>query len=102
MRRAPSRRAPRPLSHALTGVLPRLRPDTVLARVQALWPEVVGPTVARSAEAVSERGGVLTVGCDSAVWAQELDLMGPDILARLNERLEGAPLVRLRCRAGGS
>jgi predicted nucleic acid-binding Zn ribbon protein len=37
------------------------------------------------------------VTCASAVWAQELDLMGPELVARLNAEL-GAELVRsLRC-----
>jgi len=31
------------------------------------------------------RGGVLTVSCTASVWAQELDLMGPSIVERLNE-----------------
>jgi hypothetical protein len=31
------------------------------------------------------------------VWAQELDLMGPAILERLNERLRAGRVSRLRC-----
>jgi hypothetical protein len=31
------------------------------------------------------------------VWAQELDLMAPTILARLNEQLAGGRVERLRC-----
>ena len=35
--------------------------------------------------------------CSSAVWAQELDLMGPELVERLNDAL-GVPAVRsLRC-----
>jgi predicted nucleic acid-binding Zn ribbon protein len=43
---------------------------------------------------------VLTVACDSATWAQELDLMQDEILGRLKEALaekgpgEGAAGVR--------
>jgi predicted nucleic acid-binding Zn ribbon protein len=74
-----------------------LAPATVLARVQALWPEAVGTVIAAEAVPSAERSGVLTVTCSASVWAQELDLMGPAILERLNARLEGRPLTRLRC-----
>ena len=38
--------------------------------------------------------------CSAAVWAQELELMGPSLVARLNAEL-GRPLLRsLRCRTG--
>jgi hypothetical protein len=30
------------------------------------------------------------VGCESGVWAQELELLAPDLIAGLNERLAGA------------
>ncbi len=56
--------------------------------------------MAREAAPVGERGGILTVSCRSAVWAQELDLLSADLLERLNEAVgsEGAsaPLRGLR------
>jgi predicted nucleic acid-binding Zn ribbon protein len=95
-------RRPRPLAEVLPGFRSRLAPATVLAGVQARWAEVVGERIAREAEPVSERGGVLTVRCVSAVWASELSLMAPDLLERLNDgRPEGTPaLVALRFTAG--
>jgi predicted nucleic acid-binding Zn ribbon protein len=92
-----TRRGPRPLSFALDSLRDELAPDTVLADVQRTWPEVVGAVIAAEAAPTSERAGVLTVSCSASVWAQELDLMGAAILERLNERLEGAPIARLRC-----
>jgi predicted nucleic acid-binding Zn ribbon protein len=45
---------------------------------------------------------VVTVSCAAAVWAQELDLMGPEIVGRLNAAL-GSDVVRsLRCQAAPS
>ena len=39
------------------------------------------------------------VTCDAAVWAQELDLLAPDLVRRLNAAL-GTDAVRgLRCQA---
>lgn len=95
------RRVPRPASLALEQLVRQWAPSTPLAAVQRVWPEAVGPAVAREAEPVSERDGVITVACRSAVWAHELDLMGPDLIERLNTALEGVEVAALRCRATG-
>jgi hypothetical protein len=39
----------------------------------------------------------VTVSCSASVWAQELDLMAPSILERLNELLGERTITRLRC-----
>ena len=91
------RNAPRPAGAAVSALAERLAPQTVLADVQRVWAAAVGDLVAAQAEPTGERDGVLVVTCASAVWAQELDLMGPELLARLNAHLEGAELRRLRC-----
>jgi predicted nucleic acid-binding Zn ribbon protein len=75
-------------------------PDTLLAEVQQVWPNAVGPAIAAEATPQSERAGVLTVHCSAAVWAQELDLMAPTIISRLNEHLERGQVNRLRCLSG--
>jgi predicted nucleic acid-binding Zn ribbon protein len=94
------RPAPRPLRHALDEALSHAAPTGLLPRVQAAWGEVAGPAVAEEASPVSEREGIVTVACRSAVWAQELELLGGDLTARLNARLgaagEGPPVTRLR------
>ena len=84
------RRDPRPLAAALASVVDDLAPATTLARVQRAWTGVVGETVAREAEPVSERAGVVTIECRSSVWAQEIELLSADLVARLNEALGGA------------
>ncbi len=93
------RLAPRPLDAALQRVVRAARPATTLARVQAAWPSVAGAKLAAEAEPVAEREGVVTIACSSAVWAQELELLGPDLLAGLaqHRELQGAGRVeRLR------
>jgi predicted nucleic acid-binding Zn ribbon protein len=90
------RPGPRPLSNALEGALPDIAPATLLAQVQAAWKEVAGARLAAAATPVSERDGVVTVGCDSGVWAQELDLLGPDLLAGLENALGGRSVKKLR------
>jgi predicted nucleic acid-binding Zn ribbon protein len=81
------RRAPRPLRDALDAFALDVAPAGLLARAQRLWPEVAGAAVAAETEPTAERDGVLTVRCGSASWAQELELLGPDIRARLNAAL---------------
>ena len=79
--------APRPIGAALEKALSGARPPGLLADVQAVWPGVAGDALAASASPVSERDGLVTVACESAVWAQELELLGADLIARLNARL---------------
>jgi predicted nucleic acid-binding Zn ribbon protein len=89
--------APRPITLALDDLRGQWEPDTVLAAVQRAWRSAVGETIAAAAQPTAERGGVLTVSCAAAVWAQELDLMAETILERLAEVLPDARLDRLRC-----
>jgi predicted nucleic acid-binding Zn ribbon protein len=93
------RRSPRPVALALDGVRDELGPATLLAEVQRAWPEAVGAGIAAEATPTAERAGVLTVSCSASVWAQELDLMGPTIVERLNQRLRSGKVTRLRCLA---
>ncbi len=91
------RRSPRPLAGAFAGLAEQLAPLTTLAEVQSAWREAVGPMIAERAWPVAARGGVLTVSCESSVWAQELDLMSETICQRLNARLDRGEIVKLRC-----
>jgi predicted nucleic acid-binding Zn ribbon protein len=93
-----SRYAPRPLSEALEGLTTTLAPASTLARVQECWEAVVGSAIAAAASPVGERDGVLSVRCAAAVWSQELDLMAPELLGRLNDALGHEFLHKLRCR----
>jgi predicted nucleic acid-binding Zn ribbon protein len=83
----------------LGGFRTEITPESPLARVQGVWNDVVGERIAAVTEVVDEREGVLTVECSSAVWAQELELMGPRILARLKAEIEDSPPEKLRFRA---
>ena len=96
------RLAPRPLRTALEAALPAARPAGLLAEVQAAWAGVAGDALAGATEPVSERDRVVTVSCESAVWAQELELLGADLLARLNEALGDGRVERLRFIVGST
>ena len=88
------RLAPRPLAAALEGVSRDTAPAGLLAQVQARWGDVVGPAIAAESEPVSEREGVVTVRCESAAWAHELELLGDELRERLNAELGDAHVVR--------
>jgi predicted nucleic acid-binding Zn ribbon protein len=60
------------------------------ASVIDAWPDLVGPQIAAvtSPESVTQ-DGVLRVRVATAAWANELSLMTPRILARLNDGRQG-------------
>jgi len=95
-----SRPSPRPLSFALDGLTAALAPATTLARVQQAWEQAVGVGIAEAGCPTAERKGVLTITCADAVWAAELDLMGSELVERLNGTLGGELIHKLRCRTG--
>jgi predicted nucleic acid-binding Zn ribbon protein len=95
-----SRPAPRPLATILRELTSALAPASTLARAQEVWASTVGPAIAAAAQPSAERDGVLTVTCEAAVWAQELDLMAGELITRLNAALGGEPIRELRCRTG--
>jgi len=58
-----------------------------------VWDEVVGPQIRTHARPSRIRDGILEVRVEQAVWMQQLQLMKPKILSRLNERL-GAEVIK--------
>ena len=74
-----------------------LQRRAVLAEVQRVWREAVGAAIAQEAQPTSELRGVLTISCSASVWAQELDLMGPTIVERLNQLVRSGAVSRIRC-----
>jgi predicted nucleic acid-binding Zn ribbon protein len=80
-------------------LLARIAPASTIARVQAVWDLAAGPAVAAHGVPVRERDGVLGVACEEAVWAAEIELMGPELVAAINAALGGEVLRALTCRA---
>ena len=94
---AHSRRTPRPLGLALDRARASWAPETLLGEIQTVWPQAVGAMIAAEAAPTAERGGLLTVRCSASVWAQELDLMGPAIIEKLNTSLRLGRVSKIRC-----
>jgi predicted nucleic acid-binding Zn ribbon protein len=101
--RAPRRpRQPRPVGEVAARFRRAAAPPTLLARVQTSWSQAVGETIADQARPVSDRDGVVTVRCRSAVWAAELTMLSDQLSDQVNEALSGGPSVKaLRFVAGG-
>jgi predicted nucleic acid-binding Zn ribbon protein len=84
--------APVPLSDALTSYFKQagLTKRVQQAGIIEEWAELVGPQIARVTQPDSiTPDGVLRVRVATAAWANELSLMSPKILARLNAGRSG-------------
>lgn len=81
------RRQPRRLGDSLSDLVAGSSPETLLAEVQTAWPAIGGAAIAANSEPVAERDGVITIACESGSWAQELELMGDLLRARIDAEL---------------
>ena len=62
-------------------------------QLSVLWPEIVGPSVAKIAYPAQFRNGTLFIDVADNVWMQELKFQEGELIGRLNEALH-EPLVR--------
>ncbi len=85
----PGRRGPgpRPVAESLDRLSRSLGgpPATVLSRLFASWPELVGDAVAAHARPRSLRHGVLVVMVDEPAWATQLRWLEARLLERVGE-----------------
>jgi hypothetical protein len=65
------------------------------AQVLADWQDIVGPALGAVTEPRKLAAGTLTIACAGPV-ALELQHLAPELLARINTQLGGAPVQRLR------
>ena len=62
-------------------------------RIARAWPAAVGSVIAKHAQPGRFKSGKLTLVVDSPAWMQQLVLIKPEIIGKLNDRL-AAKLVR--------
>jgi predicted nucleic acid-binding Zn ribbon protein len=100
----PREAKPAPLAEALQGYLRTAGLARRIGRAGVLeeWAELVGPQIAAvtTPESVTAEG-VLRVRVSTAAWANELSLMTPQILGRVNAGRTGR-IVGIRWLAGNS
>lgn len=89
------------LAELVPGALPKTQPaHAKLARITALWERSVPPRVAREVAPVRFRDGTLHLHTRTAVWAQEVSLMGPKLVEHMRARDPRMPVERLAPRIG--
>jgi len=69
-------------------------------RVWLVWEACVGPQIAAQARPLRLRDEVLEVRVSQPVWMQQLQLLKPQLLAKINQRLEGAILKDIYLKRG--
>ena len=98
MRRA----APRPVATALERLTADIVPATLIAEVLRVWPAAAGEALRGRLHADRGGQGRAARGCQSAVWAQELDLFSERVLERLDDLLDGERVERMRVKTGAA
>jgi len=78
----------------------RVQPLTKLAQVQRAWGDAVGEVIAAWGKPLSEKSGVVTVGCRDSITAHELEMQKTQILAKLAAELGPEFVTDLRFRVG--
>ena len=81
------RKRPVAVREALEGYLSRSGLASRLAQAQVIpdWPRLVGPQIAAVTDPESVTpDGTLFVRVETSAWMNELQLMAPDIMARIN------------------
>ena len=95
----PKRGRPVAVSEALEGYFARAGLARRVAQAQVIpdWPGLVGPQIAAVAtpESVTP-DGVLFVRVTTSPWMNELQLMTPDIMARLNAGRAAGRITTIR------
>jgi predicted nucleic acid-binding Zn ribbon protein len=92
---------PTSIGDVMSALLARNGMDTRLAQVSVMddWPTVVGAQIAGVTEPLSVTAdGVMWVRVSTAAWMNELSLLTPTLLTRLNANAARAPVRQLRFR----
>lgn len=76
------------------GIAPRIEQH----QVWFIWDKVVGAQIAAHARPASIRNNVLEVRVDHAVWMQQLQLLKPQILTKINRQLNCTPIESMYLR----
>jgi hypothetical protein len=86
------------LENALRGA--GLEATSDIWRIGESWREAVGERIAARATPVRLRRGELMIAAPEAVWRQELTLLGPEIAARINQKIGRNLVERVRLVSG--
>jgi hypothetical protein len=92
---------PKALRELVTAIYPSKEPDDVKAiRAFGFWDEAVPERVANNARPVALIRGTLVVHASTTVWAQEIDLLAPQLLQSLRKVAPRNGIRRLKVKVG--
>ncbi|MEL4356413.1 MULTISPECIES: DUF721 domain-containing protein [unclassified Luteococcus] len=93
----PDARDPQPLGTALGRVIQERgwQREVNLRHLLDRWEALVGQTNAAHSHPEAYRDCVLTVRCDSTVWATSLRTLAPSLVAQLNRQLGDGTVTRI-------
>lgn len=85
---------PRPVADALRAVRRQLGTPapSVLERVRAAWPDLVGAALADHSTPLHLRAGVLRIGVDDPAWASQFRYLADTLVATLAQRVPEATI----------
>lgn len=91
-------KAPKPLSDSLCSVLDvaQWRKIHRISQLKALWPELVGPMLARHTEPMGLDGKTLCIAADHPAMGQHVRMLQKEILSALRKRDPDAQVHTLR------
>jgi predicted nucleic acid-binding Zn ribbon protein len=69
-------------------------------RIFGQWEKAVGPVIARHAQPQAVRGKKLTLVVDSPAWMQQLSLLKPEIVEKVNSTLGNKTINDITLRIG--
>ena len=91
---------------SLAKVLSKVLADTGLSerlderRVLSAWVEIVGEEIAEHVRTLDIVDGVLMIDADHGTWRQEVTLLAPEIINRLNDMFGRETVCEIRWRRG--
>jgi hypothetical protein len=69
-------------------------------RIYGVWEKAVGKGIARHARPAGMRGKKLTVLVDSSAWMQQLSLLKPEIIGKVNQHLREEAVESITLKLG--
>ncbi|MFZ2259679.1 MAG: DciA family protein, partial [Luteococcus japonicus] len=93
----PDARDPQPLGAALGRVIEERgwQREVNLRHLLDRWDSLVGPANGAHSHPEAYKDTVLTVRCDATVWATQLRMLAPSLVAQLNRQLGQGTVTRI-------
>lgn len=93
---APTTNPAQPLEQLVPGVMKSLGLEQRLQQSQVffLWEKIVGADIARHAQPVALKNGLLSVNVDHPIWLSELDRYHKPLMLQQIQKAVGARAVR--------